>query len=122
MPQIYHTTILVSDINRSKPFYDGMFRLLGWREIAEGEQFKAYSDDHFSVWIMPAKQSEPLRGYDAPGVDHLAFHVERQEQVDQVYDWVLKSNARVDREPQKYPDYGTTYYSVFFFDPDGTRL
>ena len=83
---------------------------------------KAYSDDHFSVWIMPAKQDRPVRGYDAPGVDHLAFHVDRQEQVDQAHDWLVSVSARVDRRPQRYPDYGETYYSIFFFDPDGTRL
>jgi catechol 2,3-dioxygenase-like lactoylglutathione lyase family enzyme len=122
MAQTYHTTILVTDIPKSKMFYDGMFRILGWKEIYDDEQAKAYTDEQFSVWIMPAKQVEPVRGYDAPGVDHLAFHVDRQEQVDEIHHWLVSVGAGVDRQPQRYPDYGETYYSVFFFDPDGTRL
>ncbi len=124
MSHAYHIANAVSDIERGKHFYHGVFRLLGWTLKYEDSESLAYSDGQFDFWIVPAERGEPSRvGAGAgTGFTHLAFRVESREQVDEVHRWLQSQGARIDIEPKAYPQYSANYYAVFFFDADGTRL
>ena len=122
MSHAYHITDAVSDIERGKQFYHGMFRLLGWTLKYEDSGALAYSDGRFDFWIVPAESKEPNRGGDGTGFTHLAFRVENRENVDEFHRWLQTQEAHVDIEPKAYPQYSENYYAVFFFDADGTRL
>jgi catechol 2,3-dioxygenase-like lactoylglutathione lyase family enzyme len=114
--------VLVSDIARSKQFYDGMFSKLGWESHTEEEEAKAWSKDTFSFWIAPAKSKGPARHKDGVGIDHLAFRVETKDEVDDFYAWLKEIDTTIEIPPKPFPEYSESYYSVFFHDPDGTRL
>ncbi len=122
MTHAYHVTVAVSDIEKSKQFYDGMFEKLGWESHSEDNESKAYSNGQFDYWIIPAETTGHNRHNDGTGINHLAFRVETKESVDVFYSWLQESHATIDIEAKAYPEYSETYYAVFFFDPDGTRL
>lgn len=122
MSYAYHITVEVSDLNKSKAFYDGMFQRLGWESAFEDTEAKAWSDGKFDYWIVPAETKEPSRQNNGVGFNHLAFRVESKEQVDAFFTWLQSAQAKIDSEPKAYPQYSENYYAVFFFDPDGTRL
>ncbi len=122
MSYAYHTTVAVSDLEKSKAFYDGMFEQLEWESIFEDEGAQAWSDGKFDYWIVPAEINEPTRHNDGVGFNHLAFRVDSKEKVDHFFAWLNSVSAKIDSEPKAYPQYNNTYYAVFFFDPDGTRL
>lgn len=122
MSCMYHVAVAVSDISRSKEFYNEMFDRLGWTTTFEDEESKAYSDGKIDYWIIPAAINESNRHNDGVGYNHLAILVEDKQKVDKLYEWLLSVKAKIDIEPKEYPDYSDKYYAVFFFDPDGTRL
>ena len=122
MSYMYHVTVAVSDIVRSKQFYDGMFGKLGWTVKFEDEEAMAYSDGTFDYWIVPAEKKEANYRNDGVGYNHLAIMVEDRQKVNEFYQWLLSVNAKIDIEPKIYPNYSENYYAVFFFDPDNTRL
>ncbi len=57
----------------------------------------------------------------APGIDHLAFHVDSRAEVDAVHRLLVDAGHDVADPPAEY-DYSPGYYAVAFDDPDGIRL
>lgn len=122
MSYIYHVTVAVSDVAKSKQFYDGLFAKLNWSVKYEDEESKAYTDGRFDYWLIPAATSEPNRQNDGVGYNHLAIKVDSRQAVDELYEWLQQVEAKIDMAPKAYPEYSDSYYAVFFFDLDGTRL
>ncbi|HEY6393900.1 MAG TPA: VOC family protein, partial [Candidatus Binataceae bacterium] len=57
-----------------------------------------------------------------PGLHHLAFKAHAREDVDEFHRFLLREHLPVLDPPKEYPEYGETYYAVFFTDPDGMKL
>lgn len=75
----------------------------------------------------PAKPESRSRGHDryAPGLHHLAFHVESRAAVDAIHAEVAAAGGSVLDAPAGYTGqagYTDGYYAVFFADPDGIKL
>ena len=129
MPRtIHHLDLVVTSLERSLPFYQG---LLGWWDTIEieGERGERV------VYIGPPgiEASEALLGlrerqegdsafdrYDL-GVHHIAFTASSREQVDERAEWLRQAGAAFESPPKEYA-YVPGYYAVFFYDPDGIKL
>ena len=125
---IHHLDLVVTSLERSLPFYQG---LLGWWDTVEieGERGERV------VYIGPPeiKGSEALLGlrerqsggddFDrySTGVHHVAFTASSREEVDERAAWLREAGATFESPPQEY-DYVPGYYAVFFYDPDGIKL
>lgn len=119
----YHITTGVSDLKKSITFYDALFDALGWESHSQDEYAKAYSNDSFSYWIIQLdKPEQQQRNDNTTGYNHLAFSVDSKDEVDTIHQLLQNIGAVIDIPPRAYPEYSDTYYAVFFFDPDGTRL
>ena len=127
MPEVTgidHIYITVSDLARSRAFYDTVMRdVLGFRsnsfEIA-GDPHVQYYNRHFGYVLRPAKRAATHDPY-APGLHHFCFRV------DTVDDVVAAANALraagIDAsEAHLHPGYAPDYWATFFSDPDGVRL
>jgi catechol 2,3-dioxygenase-like lactoylglutathione lyase family enzyme len=55
------------------------------------------------------------------GIEHLAFYVDRREEVDAAYQRCLDIGARIHFPPEDDRDI-EGYYELFVFDPDGIRI
>lgn len=126
MPEIIgidHIYVTVSDMERSERFYDAVMAALGFRknEFAMGsERHVQYYNRHFGYVLRPA-QSAGVHDPYAPGLHHLCFRVERDEDVKEAARMLAGANIAVS-EPRLYPEYAPDYFAVFFSDPDGIRL
>jgi catechol 2,3-dioxygenase-like lactoylglutathione lyase family enzyme len=60
------------------------------------------------------------RYYDV-GIEHIAFYVDRREDVDEAYQRCLDIGARIHFPPEEDRDM-PGYYEMFVFDPDGMRV
>jgi glyoxylase I family protein len=125
---IHHLDLVVTSLERSLPFYQG---LLGWWDLIEieGERGERV------VYIGPPgiKGSEALIGlrerragddhFDryAIGVHHVAFTASTREEVDERAVWLREAGATFESPPKEY-DYVPGYYAAFFYDPDGIKL
>jgi Glyoxalase/Bleomycin resistance protein/Dioxygenase superfamily len=54
-------------------------------------------------------------------VEHLAFEVERREEVDEAFERCRQLGARIHYPPEEDRDLDD-YYAFFVFDPDGFRI
>ena len=111
-----HVTVGVSDVKRSKEFYDQALRPLGIECLyTEGETFAGYGADKKAFfWIGQRNQSQT-------GV-HIAFTGKDRETVHAFYTEALAAGGRDNGPPGLRPHYHQNYYGAFVLDPDGHNI
>lgn len=126
MSQIHHINISVSDIKKSRDFYDSILFTLGFiRGIDEYGEWGAvigYKGDNIEFEIIHEtdKNYQPFNRF--VGLNHIAFQAKSKEQVDDLYNTVKGEGVVITRKPRLYPEYSDTYYAFFFRDPDDIPL
>ena len=134
-----HIDFSVGDPEKSIPFYDMLLTSLGYKryralgaEWQEPKPIRAawglqYDDGaSFGIDLRPAT-SNSTRIYDRyePGPHHIAFNVDSDDEVDEVYRSMVQIGAEVLDAPTQYggqQGYGEYYYAVFFADPDKFKV
>jgi catechol 2,3-dioxygenase-like lactoylglutathione lyase family enzyme len=111
-----HVTIGVSDIERSKEFYDRALRLLGIQRLySDGETFAGYGANRKAFfWI--GLRNKPQTGA------HIAFTSQNRATVDAFYAEALAAGGKDNGRPGLRPHYHANYYGAFIFDPDGHNI
>jgi catechol 2,3-dioxygenase-like lactoylglutathione lyase family enzyme len=121
---IDHLAIRVSDLARSREFYDRLLGFLGFVREWEFGDVVGWNNWETMIWITQADAEgakHPHRTGDI-GFHHYAFELENAAQVDDLYAFLLGEGVEIVDPPAAYPDYGDGYYAVFFLDPDGLKL
>ena len=121
---IDHVYLAVRDLARSRRFYDGVMRVLGYR-VAEstiaGDSHVHYYNRQFGFSLRPARSGTPAHDPYAPGLHHFCFRVVDEAAVDRACAELRALGVAVS-DPRLYPEYQPDYYATFFEDPDGIRL
>jgi catechol 2,3-dioxygenase-like lactoylglutathione lyase family enzyme len=131
---LHHVILVVSDLGRSAPFYEALFRYLGYEPGDRSDRFEDWKRwDLGTPHEITIAQAAP----DAPAVPHargavghhhhLAFCAADRADVDRLYAEVLVPLERrglcvVEDPPGECPEYDEGYYATFFADPDGLKL
>ena len=126
-----HLDFTITDPQRSVPFYDAVLSLLGYRRapVEAGTTASAcwYIADAyqsvFSIALEPAQgtgKPQPYTRY-APGLHHVAFHVDSRADVDSLHTQLIAIGADILAPPAEYT-YTPGYYAVSCHDPDGLVL
>ena len=134
---LHHMNIVVSDLKRSSPFYNAMFRALGYDLVGSSydkingyEEWKRWELDtphEFSICqVRPDKASTQYVRQAVGHHEHIAFCALDREDVDRFYAEVLVSlekegHCEIEDPPCDCPEFGEGYYATFFFDPDGLK-
>jgi glyoxylase I family protein len=126
---IHHLDLVVSDVDRSKHFYSGLLRGLGWSRVLELEGERGENIWYLQAqdtWIgLREKQSDahpvPYDRY-AVGVHHLALEASSRDVVDRSWMFVVAEGVETESAPKEFPHYAPGYYAAFFYDPDGIKL
>jgi catechol 2,3-dioxygenase-like lactoylglutathione lyase family enzyme len=121
---IDHVYITVSNLARSKAFYDKvMLGVLGFRrnefELG-GDPHVQYYNRHFGFVLRPARTSRMHDPY-SPGLHHFCLRVESVQDVDDAAR-ALRAAGIAASEAHLHPGYAPDYWATFFTDPDGVRL
>ncbi len=113
---IDHIGFEVTDLERSRRFYDAVLYALGARRLIQTEHAVAYGVNGPTVWIV-------VRGR-KPGPDygHLALGANGKAAVDAAYAGGLKNGGTDDGPPGMRPQYGERCYAAYLRDPDGLRV
>ena len=114
---IDHVTIAVSDLARSKLFYEKAFAALGYR-LAFGKEgiFWAFDIDDGLFEIMQSEASPPLTRV------HVALRVRSKADVAEFHRAALAAGGRDNGPPGPRPHYHEKYYGAFVLDPDGHNI
>ena len=127
---IDHIGLRVTDLARSRAFYDAAFaplgidvvmsvgaeitgdsEVLGYGPRADGRDIQAGKP---SFWIS---QEEALTG-----PMHVAFVASTRAAVDAFYAAAMAAGGRDNGGPGLRPDYHPDYYAAFVLDPDGNNV
>ncbi len=122
---IDHISLAVTDIDRSRAFYDRALAALGARRVmdvddAPGFAGSAYGTDHPTFWISGSRPPRPIAT--PPHSQHTAFAAADRAAVDAFYREALAAGGRDDGPPGLRPEYHPDYYAAFIIDPDGHRV
>jgi catechol 2,3-dioxygenase-like lactoylglutathione lyase family enzyme len=111
-----HVTIGITDVERSKQFYDRALRPLGiTRLYAEGEWAAGYGvrpKAFFWIGLKAAAQTGA----------HIAFTAADRATVDRFHEEAIAAGGRDNGVPGIRPHYHANYYGAFVLDPDGHNI
>ena len=111
---IDHVNIPVTDLDRSRRFYEAVLAPLGYRPILQDGQAFGFGLDNWNFGIIETPPSFPKL--------HLAFAASNREQVDNFFNAALREGAASNGAPGLRDLYDPEYYAGFVFDPDGHNI
>ena len=118
---IDHVSVGVSDMVRAAAFYDAVLATLGYRRTFEVEGVAlAYGQEFPDFWIGQPLNAE--RPASAGNGAHVGFRAKSHSDIDAFHATALENGGRDAGAPGLRPDYGSTYYGAFVYDPDGNKL
>ena len=116
---ISHVSIGVTDIERSRRFYDAVLGALGYRRPFEGEGNAAYGADAPEFWVA---QNQQVPAANAASGLHFCFDAPSRSAVEVFHAAALASGGADNGGPGLRPEYHASYYAAFAIDPDGWRI
>jgi catechol 2,3-dioxygenase-like lactoylglutathione lyase family enzyme len=118
---IDHISLGVTDLERSKTFYDAVLKPLGIARLYDYEGGLGYGiGEKPSFWIgPPLDDGRPVK---AGGGTHVAFTAPDRKAVDAFHRAALAQGATDDGKPGLRPIYHPNYYGAFVLDPDGHKI
>ena len=117
---IDHLGLDVSDLDRSRRFYEAALAPLGVAVVAEATNEAGGRVVMFGVGGVPEFVIAEDR---APGAGtHVAFRADARDQVDAFHAAALAAGGIDNGPPGLRPNYGPTYYAAFVLDPDGMNV
>jgi glyoxylase I family protein len=125
---VHHIDLTVTQLDRSRAFYDHLLTYLGYvrtDDHAHGTDWDMQVSDGFcSIGIVQSKGTHAARPHDrfTAGLHHMAWTAESRADVDRLHAQLVERDTEILDGPAIFPEYGPTYYAVFFTDPDGLKL
>ncbi len=114
---IDHITFRVSDVEKSKKFYEKTFSPLDYKVTFGKENvFHAFDIGNGLFEIMQSEDNKVLTK------THIALRVNDKKLVDAFYEAGFEAGGKDNGKPGSRPDYTPTYYAAFIFDPDGHNI
>ena len=120
---IDHMGISVSDLARSRAFYEAALGPLGMAVQMEVGGDNTESGGSALGFGVPGEKIFWIGDGEKVGEGtHVAFRADRREQVDAFYAGGLSAGGRDNGPPGPRPHYGPNYYAAFLHDPDGANI
>jgi catechol 2,3-dioxygenase-like lactoylglutathione lyase family enzyme len=120
---IDHMGIAVSDIEKSRVFYEAALAPLGISVQMEVSGDKTESGGTALGFGVPGEKIFWIADQERPGEGtHVAFRADRRDQVDAFHAAALKAGGNDNGAPGPRPHYGPNYYAAFVYDPDGANI
>jgi len=121
---LHHVEMNVSKLQKSRIFYDFLLPKLGYTLYQEWEfGFSYIFENTYLVFVQTIeKHLETTYHRAETGLNHLAFHAQSREQVDEITKILEGQGTKIlykDRHPYAS---GKDVYGVFFEDPDRIKL
>ena len=118
---IAHVSIGVSNIDKSKRFYDAALEPLGYKCLRAARSLVGYGYGHDSIALWVVRAERPVRADEKSGL-HFCFAAPDTAAVDAFHSAAMASGGHDNGAPGLRPIYGPGYYAAFIIDPDGYRI
>ena len=116
-----HIGLAVSDLERSRAFYEAALKPLGYAVV--GEVFENDSGGRVVMFGIGGQPDFVIADKERPGEgNHVAFRAPTRAQVDAFHAAALGAGGRDNGAAGPRPHYGAHYYAAFVIDPDGFNI
>jgi catechol 2,3-dioxygenase-like lactoylglutathione lyase family enzyme len=116
-----HVSLGVSELDRSRRFYDAALRPLGLVRIVDFGRGSDYGAAPGALGVEFTITRESNIQAPAPGV-HVCFRASSRRAVQEFHAAALAEGGHDDGAPGLRPQYHADYYGAFVLDPDGHRI
>jgi catechol-2,3-dioxygenase len=120
--QTGHVGLNVSDIKRSRQFYQQIFGFEATLESREADKLFVFLSQGDRLVLTLWQQSGGTFATDRPGLHHLSFQVGSVEQVREVEERLRSAGAKIYHDGIVPHAEGWASGGIYFDDPDGIRL
>src|ERR1700730_8059637 len=110
---IDHVGLAVSDVAKSKSFFQSALAPLGYTVLMDFGEAVGLGHGRPDFWIGRSKSVVPA---------HIAFTAPDRATVKAFYDAAIAAGGRDNGAPGLRPQYHQNYYGAFIFDPDGNNI
>ena len=117
-----HVTVGISNIARSRQFYDAILAALGLQLTYSDDEVAAYgdgSDESAQFWLLPPFDG---KAQSSGNGNHVAFNAPSRSSVDKFHAEALANGGTDEGPPGLRPQYHEHYYGAYVRDPDGNKL
>jgi catechol 2,3-dioxygenase-like lactoylglutathione lyase family enzyme len=115
---IDHVTVGVSDLARSRDFYEKALLPLGFSQIGAWRE----GDVEIEFGLEEAPNFAISTAYPTGAPVHIAFAADRREQVDAFHAAAIAAGGRDNGAPGLRPKYNEDYYAAYVIDLDGHNI
>lgn len=119
-----HIEVYVSNIKKSRIFYDFLMKELGWSLFQAWDKGFSYQFSHYYITFVQTEDDFLSKSYHRKntGLNHLAFQLSSRKKVDELREKIKKHDI-TELYTDKYPFAGGSgYYALFFEDPDIIKI
>jgi len=112
---IDHVVLYVSDLGRSRRFYEQALEPVGYGIVFEMEGLVAFGSEGQTRFAVRS-------GKEPNTTAHVAFQAEDRATVDAFHAAAMAAGGMDEGPPGVRENYGPTYYAAFVGDPDGNNV
>ena len=117
----HHVGLTVSNLEKSAAFFTS---LLGWKEVRRNDEYPAIfvSDGKILVTLWATKE-EPVVLFNKNkniGLHHVAFHVESEEALNNIYNIMKKNKVKIEFAPELLRQGPAKH--MMCYEPSGIRV
>lgn len=118
---LHHIEIYVADLERSIRFWGPLLGHLGYEPYQEWDDGISWRlHDTYLAFVQAPEPEGTDRRH--PGLNHLAFHVDTAEEVEELVGALRERGTRLLYEDRHPFAGGEDHYAAFVEDPDGMKV
>ena len=123
---IQHIQINVTDLIKSKQFYDDFLGWIGYKRIMDEKDIVGWNNGEVQIFLVECESGQRGHSFHRKrvGLNHIAFRARSREDIDTFFrDFLTRRGIAVlYGGPREYPEYSPSYFAVYFEDPDRIKL
>jgi catechol 2,3-dioxygenase-like lactoylglutathione lyase family enzyme len=118
--RLHHVELCTADLTGAVEFWGWLLGALGYEPKDRWDGGRSWVNGPTYVVLERAGSGRPFDRH-APGLNHLAFHGEAREQVDELTDGVRRRDDATLLYEDQHP-YAGGYYALYCEGPDGVKV
>jgi catechol 2,3-dioxygenase-like lactoylglutathione lyase family enzyme len=121
---LHHVELYVSDLARSLAFWEPFLRQLGYHESQRWSEGVSFMFGKTYLCFVQAPSGHLQAGYHRKrvGLNHLAFHGQSRDHVDEVSRWARSAGIAILYDAEYPYAGGPGYYAFYCEDPDRIKV
>lgn len=121
---VHHIELYVSDLKTSLNFWGWLLEELGYESFQSWEQGESWKlGETYLVFVQAEEKFLDIPYHRCRvGLNHLAFHAESRQQVDEMTKRLESRGVNILYKDQHPPAGGEEHYAVYFEDPDRMKV